>query len=52
MKKLKLKGSVKVFSVDYNATDTIDILDILRYLMKDTWYKIMFAFIKKKLLNY
>ena len=36
MKKLKLKGSVKVFSVDYNATDTIDILDILRYIMKDT----------------
>ena len=36
MKKLRLKGSVKVFSVDYNATDTIDILDLHRYLMKDT----------------
>ena len=52
MKKLRLKGSVKVFSVDYNATDTIDILDLHRYLMKDTWYKIMFAVIKKNLLNY
>ena len=37
MKKKKgLKGTVKVFSVDYNAIDTIDILDIHRYLMKET----------------
>ena len=28
-----LKGSIKVFSVDYNATDTNDILHIQIYLM-------------------
>ena len=36
-KKTGLKGSVQVFSVDYNAIlgcDTNDILDIHRYLMK------------------
>ena len=37
-KKAGLKGSVKFFSVD-NAIDTNDILDIHRYLMKETWYK-------------
>ena len=36
MKKPGLKGSVKVFSVDYNALDTSDIFDIHRYLMKET----------------
>ena len=34
-KKTGLKGTVKVFFVDYNATDT-NILDIHRYLMKKT----------------
>ena len=29
------KGSVKVFSVDYNAIDNNDFLDIHRYLMKE-----------------
>ena len=28
MKKIWLKGSVKLLSVDYNAVDTSDILDI------------------------
>ena len=34
MKKTGLKGSVKVFSVDYNVIDTKDILNIHIYLMK------------------
>ena len=42
----ELKGIVKVLFVDYNATDTSNILDIHRYLMKETWYEIMFGFIK------
>ena len=28
MKKTELKGSVKVFSVDYNVNDTSNILDV------------------------
>ena len=36
MKKIGLKGVVKVFSADYNAIDTNDILDIHIYLMKET----------------
>ena len=36
MKKIGLKGIVKVFSIDYNANDTNDILDIHRYLTKKT----------------
>ena len=35
-KKTGLKGTVKVFSVDYNDIDTNDILDIHKYLMKNT----------------
>ena len=31
MKKAGLKGRVKVFSVDSNAIDTYDILDIHKY---------------------
>ena len=34
-----LKGIVKVFSVDYNPISTSDILDIHRYLMKETQYE-------------
>ena len=34
MKKTGLKGSVKIFSVDFNPIDTNYILDIYRYLMK------------------
>ena len=36
MKKTGLKESVKGFSVDYNPIDTSNILDIHRYLMKET----------------
>ena len=46
MKKTGLKGVVKFFSVDFNPIDN-DILDIHKYLMKRTWYKIMFGLIKK-----
>ena len=34
MKKVELKKIVNVFSIDYNATDTRDILDTHKYLMK------------------
>ena len=44
-KKTGLNGIIKVFSVDYNAFDTNDILDIHKYLMKEIWCKIMFGFI-------
>ena len=36
MNKTALKRVVKVFSVDHSATDTSDILDIHRSLMKET----------------
>ena len=35
------------FSVDYNAINTNDILNIYRYLMKETWCKIKSGFITK-----
>ena len=36
IKKAALKEVLKVFSVDYNAIDINDLLDIHRYLMKET----------------
>ena len=36
-----------MFFVDFNPIETNDILDIHKYLMKRTRYKIMFALIKK-----
>ena len=47
MKKNGLKWIVILFSVDFNPIDANDILDIHKYLMKGTWYKIMFDLIKK-----
>ena len=47
MKKARLKEVVKFFAVDFNPIDTKDILDVHKYLMKRTWYKIMFGLIKK-----
>ena len=47
MKKAGLKGVVKCFFIDFNPIDNNDILDIHKYLMKRTWYKIMFGLIKK-----
>ena len=44
-KKLGWKGSVKDFSIDYNAIITSNISDIHRYLIKNTWYKIIFGII-------
>ena len=41
-KKAELNGTVNVFSVDYNAIDISNILDMYRYLMNE-----MFGFIKK-----
>ena len=35
-KKTGLKGSVIVFAVDYNTFNTSDVLDIHRFLMKET----------------
>ena len=34
LKKTGLKGSEKIFSLDFNPTDTNDILDIRRYILK------------------
>ena len=36
MEKTGLKEVLKVFSFDYNAIDTNNILDMHRYLMKET----------------
>ena len=47
MKTSRLKGAINFFSVDFNPIDTNDILDIHKYLMKRTWYEIMFGLIKK-----
>ena len=44
-KKTGLKGFVKNFSVDFNPVDTSNIFRY--YLMKRTWYKIMFGLINK-----
>ena len=47
MIKIGLKGVVKFFYVDFNPIDNNKILDIHKYLMKKTWFKIMFGLIKK-----
>ena len=47
MKKTGLGGVVKFLSIDFNPSDTNDILDIHKYLMKKTSYKKMFGLIKK-----
>ena len=36
MKKIGLKGAMKYFTVDFNANRDNNILDIHRYLMKET----------------
>ena len=38
---------MKFFSVGFNPIDTNDTLGINKYLMKRTWYKIMFGLMKK-----
>ena len=40
-----LKGIVQVFSVNYNAIDTNDILDIHKFEMKEICYRTMLGFI-------
>ena len=47
MKKTGLRGAIELFLFDYNAIDTNNILDINRYLMKETWYIMMFGIITK-----
>ena len=44
-RKTGLKGIVECFFVDFNPIDTKDILRM--FLMKGTWYKIMFGIVKK-----
>ena len=39
------KGVVKFFSLDFNPIDSNSILDIYKYLMKRTWYKIFIGFV-------
>ena len=39
---------LKIFSVDYNTINTSDNLGIHRYLMKETFYKIMFGLTNQK----
>ena len=51
-KKTELNEYVCEFSVDYNIIDASNITNIHKYLMKKTWYKIMFGLIKKCLLYY
>ena len=50
-KKAGLKRVVKIFSVDFNPIDSDNILDIHKYLMKRTWYKII-SMLNKKILDY
>ena len=53
MKKTGLKESVNFLSVDFNPTDSNDILDIIhRYFMKGKQYKVIFGLIKKCLWDY
>ena len=47
MKKTALKWVLIFFSVNFNPIDTNKILDIYKYLMKGTWYKIMSGLFKK-----
>ena len=46
-KKNRIKRILNFFLVDFNPIDTNDISDIHKYFMKRTWYKIIFALIKK-----
>ena len=46
------KRVVKFYSVDFNPIDINNALDIHKYLMKRTWYKIMFELIKKIFIDY
>ena len=47
MKKKRLKGVAKFFSVEFNPIDINNILEIHKYLMKRTWCKIIFGLIIK-----
>ena len=47
IKKAVLNGYVYEFSVHYTIIDNSNIISIHKYLMKKTWYKIMYGIIKK-----
>ena len=47
IKKTWLKGVVKFLHVNFNPADTNNILNIHKYLIKRTWYKVMFQLSKK-----
>ena len=47
MTKTESKGVEKFSSVDFNPIDAKYILNIHKYLMKVTWYEMMFGLIKK-----
>ena len=51
MKKKRIKVAklrvAKFFSADFNPIDTNNILDIHKYLIKRTYYKIIFGLIRK-----
>ena len=47
LKKTGLKRILNFFSIDFSPIYTNNILDIRKYLMKETWCKIMFGLIKK-----
>ena len=47
MKNMGLGGVVNFFSIDFNLIDSKAIFEIHKYLMKKTWYKILFGSIKK-----
>ena len=51
MKKMGLGGVVSFFSVGFNPIDTNDIIDIHKYLMTRTSYKILSGLIKKTLIG-
>ena len=51
MKKTVFYGYVYDFNVDYDATAVDDVLEIHKYLIKKTRYKIMFGFIKNKFIK-
>ena len=43
MKKARSNGYVHGFTVNYNCIDANGIINIYRYLLKETWYKVMFG---------
>ena len=51
MKKTELNGYLNDFCVDYSTTEVNNIVDIHKYFMKKTWYRIMFNFVKQAFIS-